>query len=273
MSLDVTHYRPRRELFNIVQSFFVMEYDKDEERPDYLLPSGRAAFFYMEAEPEFHIEFVGANKKSIVKNGFYLAYIDNAVKYTHRRMRVVGVSIYPIYLGLVFRIKPKDIMNSFTRLDKINEEINDILTTDLEKLTISSIIFRMENYILSELSKNPLRNDVELVYQRIVKNRAYALTVADLASWMGYSQRHIINLFIDHIGLSPKRFIQLVRFSESLKLIDGMNSTLKLADVAFEMGYHDQAHFIREFKKLCGKTPTQIKNEKKSGAYLLRQGL
>ena len=89
---------------------------------------------------------------------------------------------------------------------------------------------------------------------------------------MGYSERHIVNIFNEYVGLSPKRFIQLTRFNESLKMLDKMKDTDKLSDIAYQMGYHDQAHFSRDFKSFCGKTPKELQNERSSIAYLLRQG-
>ncbi|MGW8122652.1 helix-turn-helix domain-containing protein [Roseivirga echinicomitans] len=273
MGLKVARIKPSIALSNIVQSFFTMEYDGDDERPDYLLPSGRSAFFYLESDHEFFAEFAGSDKKSLMKSGFYLAYLDNSAKYTHRKMRVVGVSLYPIYLSLVFKVKPKSIMNTFTRLDEIDAIESNSLSLGIDALETSSIIKRMEAYLLSKLNGNPLRKDVELVYQRIVATKAFTATVSEMASWMGFSERHVMSLFKDHIGLSPKRFIQLVRFSESLKRIDEMDESQMLADIAFGMGYHDQAHFTRDFKRLCGKTPKQIREDKKSGSYLMRQNL
>ena len=272
MSIEVTHYSPRRELCNIIQSFFVMEYNEKFERSDYLLPSGRSVLFYIETDKELYFEFEGMRRKSLVNTGFYLACVNRKVRYTHGKIRVVGASLHPIYLGLLFQVKPKDLINNFVSLDTIHITESDKLPLSIDGLKTLDTIHLIEKFMINKLQNNPLRTDVEQIYQRIVEAKSYAITVSDLAVWMGYSERHIVNIFNEYVGLSPKRFIQLTRFNQSLKLLDDLESFPKLSDVAYEMGYHDHAHFIRDFKQFCGKTPREIRAEKESAAYLFRKG-
>ncbi|MCO6357080.1 helix-turn-helix domain-containing protein [Roseivirga pacifica] len=271
MTLKLRHTQPQKELSNVVRSFFELSYSTDADRSDYLLPSGRIAFFHIKTEKEFQVEFEGSENVSVVNSGYYLAFIDGTAKYTHSKMNVIAASIYPVYLGLVFKIKPRDILNTFTRLNDLIDLEKADLPTDVDNLSTPQLVGRMQRFIHSQLNENPIREDVELIYNKIVEAKAYNLSVSELAYWMGYSERHISNIFQEHVGLSPKRFIQLTRFNQSLKLIDDLESFPKLSDIAYEMGYHDHAHFIRDFKQFCGKTPREIRAEKKSAAYLFRK--
>lgn len=272
MTFKLSHIEPETELSDVVRSFFEMTYNGDSARPDYLLPSGRMAFFHIRTDGEFQVEFEGTDQTSMVRTGYYLAYIDGTAKYVHPNFQVVAASIYPIYLGLIFRIKPKDILNTFTRLEDLMDIDGCGLPLEVTHLNTSQLVDRMQDFMLSQLYNNPLREDVETIYNKVVEAKAYNLTVGELADLMGYSHRHMSNLFQEYIGLSPKRFIQIVRFNESLKLIDGLDSSAKISDVAYEMGYHDHAHFARDFKRFCGKTPKEVRAEKESAAYLFRKG-
>ncbi len=74
----------------------------------------------------------------------------------------------------------------------------------------------------------------------------------------GYSPRHFIELFHSTVGLTPKHFYRVQRFSYALarlarELGDG---GARLADVASAAGYADQAHFSREFRELAGVAPS-----------------
>src|SRR6185436_17620595 len=78
--------------------------------------------------------------------------------------------------------------------------------------------------------------------------------VTDIQKRSGYSPRHFIDLFRTNIGLTPKQYYRIQRFSAALSRIakgDG-----KLIDVALACGYADQAHLSREFRELAGVTPT-----------------
>ncbi|WAC03082.1 helix-turn-helix domain-containing protein [Lacinutrix neustonica] len=62
------------------------------------------------------------------------------------------------------------------------------------------------------------------------------------------SQKHLINQFKTYFGLTPKAFHRIFRFNEILKQIQNKNQ-LKWVDIAYEFGYSDQSHFIKEFKE------------------------
>lgn len=87
------------------------------------------------------------------------------------------------------------------------------------------------------------------------------MSMEQIAGKVGYSQKHLIKLFKDHVGLSPKGFLKIIRFQ---KAIDEIASSKKIdwTAIAFESGYYDQAHFINDFKQFSGFTP---------GDYLQKQ--
>lgn len=74
----------------------------------------------------------------------------------------------------------------------------------------------------------------------------------------GYSPRHFIELFHSAVGLTPKHFYRVQRFSSTLARLarSSSNGGARLADVAFAAGYADQAHFSREFRELAGVAPS-----------------
>lgn len=77
--------------------------------------------------------------------------------------------------------------------------------------------------------------------------------VNDLADAFGVSERQLQRLTQDRLGLTPKWLIQRRRLHEAtLRLKQGATT---LADVAYELGYTDQAHFTRDFSQVTGLSP------------------
>lgn len=74
--------------------------------------------------------------------------------------------------------------------------------------------------------------------------------VEDIQRQSGYSPRHFIELFRSTVGLAPKRYYRVRRFSAALARIAQGNA--RLSDVAASAGYSDQAHLSREFRELAG---------------------
>lgn len=78
--------------------------------------------------------------------------------------------------------------------------------------------------------------------------------VADAVRAGGSSHRHMIQRVRQATGLSPKAYSRVVRLQ---RLLRGMAGGGAWADLAAQAGYSDQAHFSRDFRSLCGITPTQ----------------
>jgi AraC-like DNA-binding protein len=81
------------------------------------------------------------------------------------------------------------------------------------------------------------------------------IRMSELAAACFLSLRQFERRFKRCIGVSPKMFARLLRFEVLLdSLIRG--EAYSLADLSTRLGYHDQAHVIREFKTWTGCTPT-----------------
>ena len=48
-------------------------------------------------------------------------------------------------------------------------------------------------------------------------NQCSIKTVADKT---GYSQKHIIKLFKEHVGVTPKEFLKVIRFQKAIQQIE-----------------------------------------------------
>jgi len=78
--------------------------------------------------------------------------------------------------------------------------------------------------------------------------------VASLVEASGYSHRRFNERFRDTVGVSPKRFIRLMRFQRVIELL-GDEVEADWSDVAAHCGYYDQAHLIHDFRSFSGMTP------------------
>ena len=74
-----------------------------------------------------------------------------------------------------------------------------------------------------------------------------------LARYIGLSQSALERRFRRTIGLSPKKFASIVRLRHATRL---MSADTNLAAIATSAGYFDQAHFINDFRRATGTTPT-----------------
>ncbi|MBD1362717.1 helix-turn-helix transcriptional regulator [Mucilaginibacter sp. ZT4R22] len=86
-----------------------------------------------------------------------------------------------------------------------------------------------------------------------------------VASRYGISSRYLQTIFLNYSGLSPNLFTKIARFQKSLSLVAG--TELSLTTIAYECGYFDQSHFIKDFKFFTGSAPSWFSPESSTDLY------
>jgi AraC-like DNA-binding protein len=108
----------------------------------------------------------------------------------------------------------------------------------------------VERFLLDHLDGGPDAL-VAAAVRRIEQTRGRA-RIADLARQVGLGQSALERRFRRHVGVSPRRFASIVRLRHVVRLHD---AGLSLTDVAHAAGYHDQPHFVRDFRRFAGRAP------------------
>lgn len=81
-----------------------------------------------------------------------------------------------------------------------------------------------------------------------------AASVEQMAEAACVSARHLERLFARHLGVTPKTLARVLRFQSALGALM-RDSEGTLAEVAARAGYFDQAHFIKDFRRMTGGVP------------------
>ena len=80
-------------------------------------------------------------------------------------------------------------------------------------------------------------------------------TLDELCAHAGYSKRTLQRLFREYVGVTPKWVLRRVRLHEAAeRMADGGGDW---AAMALDLGYFDQAHFIKAFKSAIGRSPAE----------------
>jgi AraC-like DNA-binding protein len=82
-----------------------------------------------------------------------------------------------------------------------------------------------------------------------------ALPIGTLAGELGWSRRHLAAQFREQVGLPPKLLARILRFDRVIALLRDADPE-RWAEVAYDCGYYDQAHFNRDFRAFAGSTPS-----------------
>jgi AraC-like DNA-binding protein len=79
--------------------------------------------------------------------------------------------------------------------------------------------------------------------------------VEDVARRFQVGPRSLQRLFREYVGVSPKWVIKRFRLHQALDRVSA-GEEVDWSELALELGYFDQAHFIRDFKAIIGEPPT-----------------
>jgi AraC-like DNA-binding protein len=92
------------------------------------------------------------------------------------------------------------------------------------------------------------------------------LTVEDVARRFGLNLRRLQRLFARYVGVNPKWVIQRYRLHEAAEQL--ARAPASQAALALELGYADQAHFVKDFKAVVGTSPAAYASAPESYARI-----
>jgi AraC-like DNA-binding protein len=114
--------------------------------------------------------------------------------------------------------------------------------------------------VLASIVRRVSRTDLA-VPLAMIRREAGSGRVSLAAAVAGRSERSLRRSFQALIGVSPKRWCMIERFSANLRRLHPSPWT----DAGAAPDYFDQAHEIREFRGLAGITPGAYRREKQTG--------
>lgn len=132
----------------------------------------------------------------------------------------------------------------------LEEEVLDAATNE-ERIVI------IERFLLNELH-TPANIDrlAKLSVDLLLQSKGQ-VSVDEIAGQLNSNRRQLERRFSSAIGLSPKQLSKIIRLQATLKMMEQKQFT-SLTALAYESGYFDQAHFIKDFKEFTGSSPRQF---------------
>lgn len=92
----------------------------------------------------------------------------------------------------------------------------------------------------------------------ISEDNRFVSKVEQVLPMIGMSQRTLERHFQREVGISAKKYLSIFRLRRLLGEFGKLESSIEWTNLALRHGYHDQAHFIHEFKGITGTTPTHF---------------
>lgn len=171
---------------------------------------------------------------------------------------MLGVRFFPHSAACFLREKMDLFNNQVLDLGAISGRPVQLLYERLQETgSWDQRIEIVEAYLLNQLSLSEQNLGKITVISNVMnefRSTTFFDNIDNVASRYGISARYLQKLFLQYTGLTPKLYNKVNRFQHSLRLITEKETSL--TSVAYDCGYFDQSHFIREFKSFTGLTPS-----------------
>lgn len=243
---------PSQELSHIVQSFWMIDSEGDASiHQQKIIPDGYPELIFHYGEP-YRINISGEwelQAKELIggqiRNHFFLENTGES--------KMFAIKFQPWAIRELFGLEMSSITDKVITIPKtIQEKVVKIKDIAVSTQSFSEKVAEIETWFRRmEISK--FHQNYKAVQYIQKKNGLIQLN--ELAELCNTTERTLERYFKSYVGLSPKFYSRIIRFSSIFQLVQ--EEKIDWQDIVYKAGYYDQSHFIKNFKEFTGEDPTR----------------
>lgn len=260
--------QPDTSVADLVESFWVVEDPDTTPSVRKIIPDGFPELIFHYGDP-YEIRLADAWKRQPrclaagqISRYFFLRNIG--------RSAMIGVKLQPWALAQLTQSRMDTLRDRVVALEETCSGADLLEAAALEGEGTDERIASLTGVLERIRPDTPPPEIVPCAVRMIFESQG-ALPVAELCGRLGTYERHLERAFAHYIGLTPKFYSRVIRFSAIFKAVSGEGPSL--SDLSFHGGYYDQPHFHRNFKAFTGENPSEYLFGQASMAnlFLVRQ--
>ena len=99
---------------------------------------------------------------------------------------------------------------------------------------------------------------VKQVIERMQGNPSRTFSLGEMAQSVNLSPPYFCYLFKSITGVPPAKYLKTLRMEQAATLLT--TTFLSVKEIVSRVGFTDESHFVRDFKRLYGATPSEYRN-------------
>ncbi|MBN9297240.1 MAG: AraC family transcriptional regulator [Filimonas sp.] len=260
--MQYTEILPSAKLKAYVKSYYLFEQEESRTYEDTVFPAGNIEMIFNLGNGQWQTEANGIYSTTPTTEFWGQLTKPLSIKSigTHK---MLGIRLYPHSAAYLLRGSVNIFNDLVTDLkDVMGKEIATLYAQLSDTTVLTEQITLIETFLLNRLvPDNKQTGKIAVVEDVLVnmKQASFSENIDTVAARYGITSRYLQQLFVQHTGIPPKLYSKINRFQHSLRLIN--RKQYSLTSIAYDSGYADQSHFIKEFKSFTGITPSAYLNE------------
>ncbi|MDW2797869.1 AraC family transcriptional regulator [Clostridium boliviensis] len=226
---------------------------------------------HMGVIPDACIDMLFWEKNGVVKAKAAGTLLEKGTTKTELNCRYFGVRFLPGVNPVTGNVKLSELVNNEISLEDIitgtgEREVLLERMHEAQSFHKKTEVF-LDFYLNHFLNHTEDRNSLKYVIHDQILNSDGSLKLSELSRYTGYSERYLNQKIHEDFGMNPKNLIRFIRFQKSVSRLVETIHCANGADTASVSGYYDQSHFIKEFVKMSGFTPSAYVETLLGNAY------
>lgn len=262
MTIAYQEYQPSPHLLPYVENYWFQVFDGDSNEDSPLqtcLPLGMTQIIVHTECQQCYAFFDNDWQK--LPDAFFVGIYKDAVTWKTKGYSVCfGITLKPESLMHLFKVPVSTLFNNYTDIDNfLNKKVNT-LSQRLFGITDPTELIRISESFLTERLKsvNAERTYIDEA-TKMIRRAKGNISIEQLCKNLYVSERQLQRSFKDMYGTTPKTYTRIIRFRNAYQHVKlTQKDKLSWADISYDYGYSDQAHFIRDFKEFTGIAPSYM---------------
>lgn len=255
--MNFQEFTPSENLKPYIKCYYTFESDSDVEFEDTVFPSGLMEIIFNLGEGTWET-LVNNKFQTTPKIELWGQIVKPLAIKSKGKHSMFGIKFFPHTAACFLWDEIAEFNNQVSNLtDILGSSIKILHSQLLDTPKTNGRIELIEDFLMKRLagtSEKPFKVDKVANILSSIKRNTSESNMGDVAFKHGITPRYLHKLIYRYTGLSPKSFNKINRFQQSLKLI--AKNEQPLTSIAYDCGYFDQSHFIRDFKSFTSVTPS-----------------
>ncbi len=249
-------FQPVSELRPFVECYFVWEGEAKEPMEVQSPPNSFTAIVLNYEKP--YEVFLSANKPVTAPLAFVAGLSTSNYRLVLKgKIGMVGIVFRASALHNFFGVRMSQLVNS-------RMELSLLLGTEAVLLWGNAKIQRrdearikiLQDFVFAHLAEAKSRLSIIDEAVELIDQFKGCVVVEDIAAHLKISRRYLEKKFIEKVGVSPKFYARIKRFTTLSKTV-AYSEKFDWQDLVFENGLHDQSHLVKEFLEFNRMSPSE----------------